>query len=79
LVSIRASAIGISSVFVVSRQVRGLQKMVEEDRYCADILTQISSVHEALRGVGRELMRNHLKHCATSAIKSRTGAGRADV
>jgi DNA-binding FrmR family transcriptional regulator len=43
--------------------------MIEEDRYCADILTQISAVHEALRGVGRELMRNHLKHCATGAIK----------
>ena len=49
---------------------RGLQKMVEEERYCADVLTQISSVHEALRGVGRELMRNHLKHCATEAIRS---------
>ena len=54
----------------IEGQVRGLQKMVEEDRYCADILTQISSVHEALRSVGRELMRNHLKHCATSAIAS---------
>ena len=53
----------------IEGQVRGLQKMVDEDRYCADILTQISSVHEALRGVGRELMRNHLKHCATSAIR----------
>jgi DNA-binding FrmR family transcriptional regulator len=54
----------------IEGQVRGLQKMVEDDRYCADILTQISSVQEALRGVGRELMRNHLKHCATSAIKA---------
>lgn len=54
----------------IEGQVRGLQKMVEDDRYCADILTQISSVHEALRSVGRELMRNHLKHCATSAMKS---------
>ena len=54
----------------IEGQVRGLQRMVEEDRYCADIMTQISSVHEALRSVGRELMRNHLKHCATSAIKS---------
>jgi CsoR family transcriptional regulator, copper-sensing transcriptional repressor len=54
----------------IEGQIRGLQKMVEEDRYCADILTQISSVHEALRGVGRELMRNHLKHCASSAIRS---------
>ena len=60
----------------IEGQVRGLQKMVDEDRYCADILTQISSVHEALRGVGRELMRNHLKHCATGAI--RTGGPEAD-
>jgi DNA-binding FrmR family transcriptional regulator len=54
----------------IEGQVRGLQKMVEEDRYCADIMTQISSVHEALRAVGRELMKNHLRHCATSAIRS---------
>ena len=53
----------------IEGQVRGLQKMVEEERYCADILMQISSVHEALRGVGRELMRNHLKHCASTAIR----------
>jgi DNA-binding FrmR family transcriptional regulator len=53
----------------IEGQVRGLHKMIEEDRYCADIMTQISSVNEALRGVGRELMRNHLKHCATSAIR----------
>lgn len=51
-------------------QVRGIQRMIEEDRYCADILTQVSSVQEALRGVARELMRNHLKHCATSAIRA---------
>lgn len=54
----------------VEGQVRGLQRMVTEDRYCADILTQISSVQEALRGVGRELMRNHLKHCASTAIRA---------
>src|SRR5712691_4769772 len=54
----------------IEGQIRGLQKMVEEDRYCADVLTQISSVHEALRSVARELMRNHLKHCATAAIKA---------
>lgn len=51
-------------------QVRGVQRMIEEDRYCADILTQISSVQEALRSVGRELMRNHLKHCAAAAVRS---------
>jgi len=54
----------------IEGQVRGLQKMVEEDRFCADIMTQISSVHEALRAVGRELMRNHLKHCASSATRN---------
>ena len=53
----------------IEGQVRGLQKMVEEDRYCPDIITQIASVQEALRGVGRQLLRNHLKHCATTAIK----------
>ena len=53
----------------IEGQVRGLQRMVEEDRYCADILTQISSVHEALRSVGRELVRNHLKHCASAALR----------
>lgn len=61
----------------IEGQVRGLQKMVEEDRYCADVLTQISSVQEALRSVGRELMRNHLKHCASSAI--RTGDAEAEA
>ena len=61
----------------IEGQVRGLQKMVDEDRYCADIMTQISSVHEALRSVGRELMRNHLKHCATTAISA--GAEKADA
>jgi DNA-binding FrmR family transcriptional regulator len=54
----------------IEGQVRGLQKMVDEDRYCADILVQISSVQEALRSVGRELLRNHLKHCATAAIRA---------
>jgi DNA-binding FrmR family transcriptional regulator len=54
----------------IEGQVRGLQRMVEGDRYCADILVQISSVHEALRAVGRELMRNHLKHCAARAIRA---------
>lgn len=55
----------------IEGQVRGLQKMVEDDRYCPEIITQIASVQEALRGVGRQLLRNHLKHCAASAIKKR--------
>jgi DNA-binding FrmR family transcriptional regulator len=61
----------------IEGQVRGLQKMIDDDRYCADVLTQISSVQEALRAVSRELMRNHLKHCATSAI--RTGPAEAEA
>lgn len=52
----------------IEGQVRGIHRMVDEDRYCADIMTQISAVQQALRSVGRELMRNHLKHCAASAI-----------
>ena len=54
----------------IEGQVRGLQRLVEEERYCADIMTQISSVHAALRSVSRELMRNHLRHCASTAIRS---------
>jgi CsoR family transcriptional regulator, copper-sensing transcriptional repressor len=54
----------------IEGQVRGLQRMVESDRYCADILDQVSSVEEALRAVGRELLRNHLKHCATRAMRA---------
>ena len=54
----------------IEGQVRGLQRMVEEDRYCADIITQVASVQEALRGVARSLMRNHLHHCASHAIRS---------
>lgn len=53
----------------IEGQIRGIHKMVEENRYCPDIITQVASVQEALRGVGRQLLRNHLKHCATAAIK----------
>ena len=54
----------------IEGQVRGLQRMIEEDRYCADILTQVSSTQEALRAVARALMGNHLAHCATHAISN---------
>ena len=53
----------------IEGQIRGLQKMVEEDRYCADIITQVASAQEALRGVARNLMRNHLHHCASKALR----------
>lgn len=54
----------------IEGQVRGLQKMIEEERYCADVLMQVSSVQEALRGMGKTMLHNHLKHCATEAIRS---------
>src|ERR1700688_4548986 len=54
----------------IEGQIRGIQRMIEDDRYCADILTQVSSAQEALRAVARALMRNHLSHCATHAIRS---------
>jgi CsoR family transcriptional regulator, copper-sensing transcriptional repressor len=54
----------------IEGQVRGLQKMVDDERYCADILTQISAVQESLRAVARVLLRNHLQFCATDAIRS---------
>ena len=56
----------------IEGQVRGLQKMIDEERYCADVLAQLSSVQEALRGTGRALLHNHLKNCATEAIRSGT-------
>ena len=54
----------------IEGQVRGLQRMVEDDRYCPEIMVQIASVHEALRAVGRELMRNHLRHCVSRAVRA---------
>jgi DNA-binding FrmR family transcriptional regulator len=56
----------------IEGQVRGLQRMVEEERYCAEIIMQIASVQEALRGVARSLMRNHLHHCAAKSIRQGT-------
>jgi len=54
----------------IEGQVRGLQRMVDDERYCADIIVQIASVQEALRGVARTLMKNHLQHCAAKALAS---------
>jgi len=58
----------------IEGQIKGLAKMIEEDRPCLEVLTQISSVHEALRGVGKIIMRNYLENCATDAIRSRDPA-----
>ena len=54
----------------IEGQVRGIHRMVDEERYCADILVQIASIQESLRGAGKVLLRNHLTHCASDAIRS---------
>ncbi|QVQ53320.1 metal-sensitive transcriptional regulator [Spiractinospora alimapuensis] len=54
----------------IEGQVRGLQRMVEEDSYCIDILTQTSAVNKALRAVALELLDEHLRHCVSDALAS---------
>ncbi len=61
----------------IEGQVRGIQKMVEDDRYCPDILTQVTAVQRALQAVSRELVRNHLRHCVTAAVRSGDDAAEA--
>ena len=52
----------------IEGQVRGLQRMVDEDQYCIDVLTQISAATKALQAVALELLEDHLGHCVTNAI-----------
>jgi DNA-binding FrmR family transcriptional regulator len=52
----------------IEGQVRGIAQMVEEDRYCADIIQQCAAVQESLRSVAKNLLRNHLTHCAVAAM-----------
>jgi len=54
----------------IEGQIRGIHRMVSDERYCADILTQIAAVQESLRSVARLMLRNHLQFCATDAIRS---------
>ena len=54
----------------IEGQVRGLAKMVDEDRYCIDIVTQISAVRSALRRVEEEILKDHVAHCVEHAIHS---------
>ena len=65
-----AKARNLSRLRRIEGQIRGVHKMVEDDRYCADILGQLSAVQEALRAVGRELLRNHLRHCTSDAVRA---------
>lgn len=54
----------------IEGQVRGIAAMVGEDRYCADIIVQTAAVQESLRAVAKNLLKNHLKHCAIEAMRS---------
>ena len=54
----------------IEGQVRGLSRMVEQDRYCIDIVTQIAAVRAALRRVEEEVLREHVAHCVEHAIAS---------
>ena len=60
----------------IEGQVRGLQQMVEEDRYCIDVLTQVSAATKALQGVAVELLDDHLRHCVAQAVEA--GGPQAD-
>jgi DNA-binding FrmR family transcriptional regulator len=54
----------------IAGQVRGIEKMIEQDRYCIDIVTQIAAVRAALRRVEQEALRDHVAHCVEGAISS---------
>jgi DNA-binding FrmR family transcriptional regulator len=62
----------------IEGQVRGIAQMIEEDRYCADIIQQAAAVQESLRSVAKNLLRNHLTHCAVAAM-SQDGDKRDDM
>ena len=57
----------------IEGQIKGLKKMVTEGRPCVEVLTQLASTQEALRGLTKLMMRNYLENCATEAIRSKNG------
>jgi CsoR family transcriptional regulator, copper-sensing transcriptional repressor len=60
----------------IEGQVRGLQKMVDEDRYCIDVLTQVGAVKAALDGVALLLLADHTEHCVAEAIRAGKGGAK---
>ena len=60
----------------IEGQIRGVRKMVEEDRYCIDVLDQVSAVNGALDRVALSLLRDHLDHCVVDAVRKDSVAGR---
>jgi DNA-binding FrmR family transcriptional regulator len=63
----------------IEGQVRGLQTMIEDDKYCIDVLTQIASVTKALQGVGLGLLDEHIRHCVRDAAEAEAAEGDAKV
>lgn len=59
----------------IEGQARGVHRMIDEDTYCIDILTQINAITSALENVAIGLLDDHLRHCVTGAIRSGDGAG----
>ena len=66
------SAAALKRLNRIEGQVRGIARMVEEDRYCIDIVTQIEAVRAALRRVEEDILRDHVAHCVEHAIKRAT-------
>ena len=60
----------------IEGQIRGVQKMVDEDRYCIDVLTQVSAAKAALDAVALELLQQHTEHCVAEAIRSGDGTAK---
>jgi CsoR family transcriptional regulator, copper-sensing transcriptional repressor len=58
----------------IEGQVRGIEKMVEDDRYCIDILTQIAAANTALEALAFQILDQHVRHCVTNALQSGDGA-----
>ncbi len=73
IITAERKAEAIQRLTRVEGQVRGIRKMVDEDRRCVDVLVQLASVQEALRGLTKLMMRNYLENCATEAIRSESG------
>ena len=63
----------------IEGQVRGLQRMIDEDTYCIDVLTQVSAVTRALQAVSLGLLEEHLRHCVVDAARTSDEAGRAKI
>lgn len=63
----------------IEGQARGIAKMIDEEKYCIDILTQVSALTRALQGVAIGLLDDHLKHCVLDAAKLSDDAGKAKI